>query len=88
MGMYRIKTLLIKCCAHDRSSSRMGLMNTFKKIFTLDADSLSEIKTPDELFEYFGYTHACTVHTRTHEIYLHAGLDKSEITLRAQSTLF
>jgi hypothetical protein len=38
------KGLLIKSCAHDRSSSRVGLMNTFKQIFTLDADSLSQIK--------------------------------------------
>jgi len=37
-----------------RSHHRLGLLNTYKSIFNLKDEYLSEIKTPDQLFDYLG----------------------------------
>jgi hypothetical protein len=35
-----------------RSAQRLGLLNTFSTIFSLNADALYEIKTPQHFFDY------------------------------------
>jgi hypothetical protein len=35
-----------------RSAQRLGLLNTFSTIFSLNADTLYEIKTPENFFDY------------------------------------
>ena len=47
---------LVTYAAHleKRSSQRLGLLNTYKSIFSLNDEDLYDMKTPDELWGYLG----------------------------------
>ena len=47
---------LVTYAAHleKRSSQRLGLLNTYKSIFSLNDEDLYDMKTPDEFWGYLG----------------------------------